>query len=314
MDAIDYIVNIVENTIQHGVEYVFKRYYGIYPGIVVNNKDPEMKGRIVVKAPTLAGDDLLPDWAVPVMPAGVGHGLFHPPEIGDGVWLCFEMGEIAYPVYMGGWWAKQEGEELETPIDCQVNPPTTRGWFSPAGHGIAFNDKTGELQVKMQWKKKGQNTSEDKYSFIVMDKNGSVQMQNHKGTMMFLNAEDGKEGVTIIDEHGNMYASDKDGVKIAQSDGVFAELKKDKITLAGKEVTVAAELFNASSGGCSLGQNAQEPLVLGNKLMQLWTQCVTAFSAHVHPTTAPGSPTGPPTGMPWPTYNPTTNSLKNKTA
>lgn len=314
MEAIDYVINLFENVIQHGIEYVFKRYYSFYPGIVIDNEDPEMKGRILVTAPTITGNEALPDWAVPITPAGVGHGFFHPPEIGDGVWICFELGDLAYPMYCGGWWAKEDGRTLETPTDCQVTPPTTRGWFSPAGHGVAFNDKTGELQVKMQWKQKGSSSSEDKYSFIVMDKNGSIQIQNHKGTMMFLNAEDGKEGVTIVDEHGNMYASDKDGIKMAQSDGTFAELKKDAITLSGKEVTIAAEAFSASTGGCVLGQNAQEPIVLGNKLLSLWSQCVTAFSAHVHPTSAPGAPTGPPTGIPWPTYTPDTNSLKNKSA
>jgi hypothetical protein len=315
MDFVDYIQNFFETIILDGLEK-YGRWYSSYRGIVISNEDPEEKGRIVAKCAPVSGDDPLGDWVFPKYgPAGVGHGIFHPPEPGDGVWIEFESGDPAFPVYSGGWWAKEVDEDgsegdLETPEDAQLDPPTTRTWTTPAGHAISFNDKADEYAVKIQW----HDPDADVYSFVNIDKNGSVQAANHQGTMWHLNAKDGEEGVTVIDKHGNTYASDRDGIKMMQKDGTFVNLTEDTVHIVGKNVVVSGEAVNMAVGGVSLGQGATEPLPLGNKLLALWTKAMTAFTAHMHPTSAPGAPTGPPTGLPFPSYTPDTNSLKNKTA
>lgn len=311
MEAIDGLLDFLDTLRSDGLE-AYDRWYGLYRGVCEDNEDPEMQGRIIVTCQAVAGDELLADWAWPVsLGAGVQAGVFHVPAVGDGVMLAFENGDSRFPMYVGGWWAKVEGEALETPASCQKGPPTTRAWTTPNGHAIEFSDEPGKESVTLKWHQSKENSpdGEERYSFLAMDKNGSVQAQNHLGTSMLLDAENG--GVTIRDSHGNIISSDEDGVKIVQADGVFVEAKKDLIQLAGKAVTVAAESFGVT-GGSTLGDGAQEPIPLGNKLLALWTQAVTIFAGHIHPTGAPGAPTGPPTGAPWPAYAADTNSLVNK--
>lgn len=314
MDAIEYIRNFFENIRMVGLEK-YGVWYSSYRGVVISNEDPAKKGRIVASCAPVSGDDPLGGWVVPKYgPAGAGHGIFHAPEEGDGVWIEFEHGNPAFPMYVGGWWAQEDDDgtlgDLETPEDGQLNPPTTRTWTTPAGHAISFNDKPGEYAVKIQW----HNPDDDTYSFVNIDKDGSVQAANHQGTMWHLNARDGEEGITVIDKHGNTYASDENGIKVMQRDGTYLNLTEDTVHIVGKNVVVSGESVNMAVGGVSIGDGAQEPLVFGNKLLALWTKAMTAFVAHLHPTSAPGVPTGPPTGLPFPTYTPDTNSLKNKSA
>jgi len=307
----------LDNIIIYGIEY-FNRYYSIYPGVVLDNEDPKKQGRIIAKCPNVTHSDKgLGEWAWPIAPAaGPGFGIFHPPDVGAGVWIQFLNGDPTAPVYSGGWWAIEDtadggSGELELPAELQPTGdppvPTKKGWFTTSGLGILFDEDPDNEQVRLQWHR----PSDNKYSFLVIDKDGSCQLQNHNGTMLHLNAKEGKEGITLIDKHGNMMASDKDGWKVVQKDGVFVELKKDLVQVVGKAVTVAAESFGVT-GGSTLGQGGTEPIPLGNKLLQLWTQAMTVFTAHIHPTSAPGAPTGPPSGAPWPTYPPTTNSQVNK--
>lgn len=309
-DFLDILDRVIQNVTNFGLEYVFNRYYSIYRGVVTENRDPDKQGRILARVPEITGNDNLTDWAWPrFMGAGYQSGMFHSPEIGDPVYIEFLSGDINAPVYSGGWWGKVEGE-LDTPTDLQKDPPTAKGWYTSTGHGILFETEAGNEQVKLQW----HDPTADTYSFIVIDKDGSIQMANHQGTMMVLNAANGKEGITIIDKHGNLLASNDKGWQLVQKDGVLIELKQNVATIMGKEVVISGEGLNVATGGCTLGQGATEPLVLGNKLMALWSQAMAAFSAHIHNANAPFSPTSPPVGMPFPSYTPDTNSLKNKSA
>lgn len=306
--ALDFINEILDNLLNHGMEY-YGRFYSNYRGIVVNNQDPEKQGRILAKVPELTGNETLGTWAWPKgMPAGPQFGIFHPPDEGAAVWIEFEHGDTEAPIYSGGWWAKEDGGGvLETPTDLQRDPPTAKGWYTSSGQAIMFEEDADNEQVKLQWHR----VSDNKYSFIIIDKEGSVQIQNHQGTMMYLNAKSGQEGTTLIDKFGNMMSSDKDGIRMVQKDGTLVDLRNNLVQIMGKSVTVATESLGVT-GGSSLGTGASEPIVLGNKLNALWTRALAAFATHVHPTTAPSSPTGPPTGAPFPNYTPDTNSTTNK--
>ncbi len=82
-----------------------KPYYGKYRGIVKDNKDPLMLGRIQAEIPDVLGADLS-GWAMPAVPyAGKGVGLFLIPPTGASVWMEFEHGDPDYPVWTGCFWA-----------------------------------------------------------------------------------------------------------------------------------------------------------------------------------------------------------------
>ena len=74
------------------------QFFGLYRGVVTNNKDPRGLMRIVVRVPEVLGE-LETDWALPCVSIGVGSILM--PEIGTDVWIEFEAGDISRPVWMG---------------------------------------------------------------------------------------------------------------------------------------------------------------------------------------------------------------------
>ena len=64
----------LENLIFYGLEY-FNRYYSVYPGVVLDNADPEKQGRVLVKCPNVtSGDDGLGEWAWPLAAAAGPQG------------------------------------------------------------------------------------------------------------------------------------------------------------------------------------------------------------------------------------------------
>jgi hypothetical protein len=80
------------------------RYYGKYRGTVINNIDPEQRGRIIAMVPDVQG--LIPTtWAMPCVPlAGKLEGTYMVPQIGAAVWIEFEQGDPEYPIWVGGFW------------------------------------------------------------------------------------------------------------------------------------------------------------------------------------------------------------------
>lgn len=97
------------------------RYYGKYRGTVINNIDPENRGRIQVQVPDVQG--LIPTtFALPCLPvAGKGSGVYCLPEIGSGVWVEFEQGNPDYPIWTGCFW----GSTAELPEMGIASPPLT---------------------------------------------------------------------------------------------------------------------------------------------------------------------------------------------
>jgi uncharacterized protein involved in type VI secretion and phage assembly len=80
------------------------KFYGLYRGTVVDNADPEQRGRIKAAVADVTG--VTPSaWAMPCVPmAGRQMGTFMLPPIGAGVWMQYEAGERDRPVWTGGWW------------------------------------------------------------------------------------------------------------------------------------------------------------------------------------------------------------------
>jgi hypothetical protein len=112
-----------------------QRFYGKYRGQVLNNIDPEQRGRIMAIVPDVLG--LMPSsWALPCVPlAGKLEGTFMVPQIGAGVWIEFEQGNPDHPIWTGGFW----GSAAEVPTMGLVPPPI------PPGQNIAIQTTGQQL-------------------------------------------------------------------------------------------------------------------------------------------------------------------------
>lgn len=84
-----------------------EKYYGKYRGTVLNNIDPEQRGRLTLLVPDVLG--IVPSsWAescAPLAgPTGPPMGVYLVPPIGAGVWVEFEHGDPSYPIWTGCRW------------------------------------------------------------------------------------------------------------------------------------------------------------------------------------------------------------------
>ena len=72
------------------------KFFGLYRGTVINNKDPLGRMRIVARIPDVLGESPS-SWALPCVPPGVRLV----PAIGTRTWIEFEAGDPDYPVWIG---------------------------------------------------------------------------------------------------------------------------------------------------------------------------------------------------------------------
>lgn len=83
-------------------------FHGKYRGLVMDNIDPEKRGRVRVSVPAVLGDGQQ-SWAEPCVPyAGPGVGLFAVPPVKAKVWVEFEGGDADYPILAGALWCPDE--------------------------------------------------------------------------------------------------------------------------------------------------------------------------------------------------------------
>jgi hypothetical protein len=79
-------------------------YYGKYRGTVIQNIDPELRGRLQVEVPDVMS--VIPStWAEPCVPlagvTGFPMGIYVVPPIGAAVWVEFEHGDPNLPIWTG---------------------------------------------------------------------------------------------------------------------------------------------------------------------------------------------------------------------
>jgi hypothetical protein len=85
-------------------------FLGKYRGTVINNIDPEQRGRLQVMVPDVSS--FVPStWAeacAPLSgPTGPAMGVYLVPPIGAGVWVEFENGDADHPIWVGCRWSAQ---------------------------------------------------------------------------------------------------------------------------------------------------------------------------------------------------------------
>jgi len=114
-------------------------FYGKYRGVVTDNKDPLMIGRVRAKVADVMGDEES-GWAMPCAPfGGEKVGMFAIPAEGAGGWIEFEHGDPDYPIWSGCWW----GSVKEVP-PLLLAPPYKKVLLqTEGGHRIVLDDTPG---------------------------------------------------------------------------------------------------------------------------------------------------------------------------
>lgn len=211
-----------------------KRFYGKYRGVVTDNVDPMMLGRVLAAVPSLPG--ALLNWAMPCVPyAGPEVGSFALPPIGANVWIEFEGGNPNFPIWSGGFW--EEGEfpyaEALDPVDPQLVKV-----FKTLFGTIIVNDTAEEGGVIME----------------VNDPAVDVPI-----TMLWSSL-----GVEINTGISNVLMTPEEGITLSVGEVVIA-MTEEGITLTGPVISVEAEAdVNVNAGeGVQINAGADLEIAAG---------------------------------------------------
>ena len=108
---------------------------------IVDNNDPEKKGRVKFASHTLLGGKVHPEWAEPMFAfAGNDSGWFFIPEVDQIVEISFDDEKnMSQP----RWISALYSDAGAVPAEAQENYPDVRLIKTPSGHGLLFDDSPG---------------------------------------------------------------------------------------------------------------------------------------------------------------------------
>jgi len=256
----------MEPVVQQIAQRLKNQFYGKYRGFVVDNQDPEKRGRLKLRIPTVLGEQDT-GWALPCLPFGglADQGLFMVPEVDAQVWVEFEEGNLDHPIWVGVFWQ----QESDTPSEAALDEPTTRLLKTPSGHVLQFDDKDGEEQFRL---------AHPAGSEMIIDANGSISLEDASSAKVTLDAESNK--IVVQDSNGNVLTMDSSGTVIEDSNGNKIEMAAAGVTVKGTQIVIdGSQVHVGGTGG--------EPLIKGTTFLSM-------FNSHTHNCTAPGAPSGPP--------------------
>lgn len=129
-------------------------FYGKFRGVVTDNRDPLMLGRVKARVQDVLGKNDT-GWALPSLPyAGKGVGLFLVPPVDASVWIEFEHGDPDYPIWTGCFWS--QGELPANPAVAEMKVlKTDAGTITlndlPGAGGITIETAAGmKIVINMQ--------------------------------------------------------------------------------------------------------------------------------------------------------------------
>jgi len=113
------------------------RFFGKYRGTVVSVDADTL--RIKAEVPAVLGS-VPTGWCMPCVPyAGPNVGMAFLPEVGAGVWIEFEAGDVSYPIWTGCYW-----REGELPPGAK---PTVKTIVTAGGASLLMDDDNKSITL-----------------------------------------------------------------------------------------------------------------------------------------------------------------------
>lgn len=129
-----------EDALMDVVDRLRNRFFGKYRGAVTDIDASTLRIKAMVPA-VLANQPT--GWCRSCVPyAGPNVGLAFLPEIGAGVWIEFEGGDVSYPIWTGCYW--RDGEQ---PSDAA---PAIKAIVTKSGHKILLDDDGTTITISDQ--------------------------------------------------------------------------------------------------------------------------------------------------------------------
>lgn len=117
-----------------------KRLYGVYRGVVKDNRDPQKQRRLQVQVQTTGNETT--DWAWPMEPSSIHTDV---PVIGQGVWVTYVGGDPEYPVWLGSF-GKNQGKNKQMFVKPLADSVSLTGLTD---HIIVLKQSDGTSEVDL---------------------------------------------------------------------------------------------------------------------------------------------------------------------
>ena len=129
-----------DQTLIDVLERLRNRFFGKYRGVVSDVDEQTL--RIKATVPAVLGSQPT-GWARPCVPfAGPDMGIAFLPDVGAGVWIEFEGGDVSLPIWVGCYW--HDGDQ---PSDATSS---VRAIVTKAGQKILFDVDGGTITIEDQ--------------------------------------------------------------------------------------------------------------------------------------------------------------------
>jgi len=205
------------------------RFYGAYPALVKNIKDPDGQGRVKVSLPWSpdGGGASYETWArLATMMGGNNRGTWFIPDVDDEVLVIFMGGDPRHPCVVGGLWNGQD------------SPPQSM-------------DGSGKNNIKKIRSRNGVQITLD-------DSDGQEMLKLETPAGQKVTLQDGPGSIVIEDSNGNSVKLESSGITIDAS---------AKVTVSASMVSVSASMVSVDAPMAKFSGTVQAQTVLCNTIV-----------------------------------------------
>lgn len=205
------------------------RWYGVYPALVSDIKDPDGQGRVKITLPWSpdTGSERYEAWArLSTMMAGNNRGSWFVPDTNDEVLVAFEGGDPRRPYIMGGLWNGQD------------SPPEAM-------------DGGGQNNLK-----------------VLRSRNGvKVTLDDSDGQEKLILETPGGQVVTLKDGPGSLELKDSNGNSIKLEASGITVTASAKVTINASTAEISAGMLTVNAGMSRFSGVVQADTVITNSVV-----------------------------------------------
>lgn len=206
-----------------------ERWYGVYPALVNDIRDPDGIGRVKVTLPRSldTGSNRYEAWArVATMMAGNNCGSWFIPDVNDEVLVAFEEGDPRRPYVVGGLWNSADRPPQSMDGAGQNNLKVLR---SRSGVKVTLDDTTAQEKC-------------------IIETPGGQRITLH----------DGPGSVEIVDSNGNSIKLQTSGIVVNST---------AKVTVSASTLEISAAMVTVNAGMSTYSGVLQADTVICNSII-----------------------------------------------
>jgi uncharacterized protein involved in type VI secretion and phage assembly len=205
------------------------RWYGVYPALVTDVRDPDGQGRVKVTLPWSPdpGGARYEAWArLATMMAGGDRGSWFVPDVSDEVLVAFQAGDTRFPFVVGALWNGSDA------------PP-------------ASMDGGGSNDVK-----------------VLRSRNGvKVTLDDSSGREAFVAETPGGQRVTLKDGPGTVEITDSNGNSVTLAPDGVTLTAAAKLTVSASLIEISAGMVTVNAGMSRFSGVVQADTVISNSVV-----------------------------------------------